>query len=244
MVGLEATRALDLWERAQQLPPIERAVELAAAAPPETARDDVAALSLGRRDARLLALRDASAQPSLDATAGCPACGESVEFAPAAAQLLDAEPAAPAPLERDGFVVRWRPPDSRDVAAAAAASDAATARALLLERCVLAASGPDGAVAAGALPATLQAALEDAIAAADPLAEILIDLTCPACGAAFVADLDIASFVWAELDRGARELLGEVDALARTYGWTEPEVLALSGRRRAAYLRLAREDGS
>jgi hypothetical protein len=30
-----------------------------------------------------------------------------------------------------------------------------------------------------------------------------------------------------------------VDALARAYGWTETEVLALGDRRRAAYLELA-----
>lgn len=242
MAGLQATRALDLWERAQQLAPVERAVELAAAAEPRAPHDDVAALPLGRRDARLLALRDATSSPLLDAVARCPACGERVEFALPAAQLLEAQPAVPMALERDGYVVRWRPPDSRDAAAAAAASDAAAAHALLLERCVLAAGGRDGEVAACELPAAIRAALEESIAAADPLAEVLVDLTCPACGGAFVANLDIAGFVWAELDRGARELLGEVDALARAYGWTEPEVLALSDRRRAAYLRLVRED--
>jgi hypothetical protein len=35
--------------------------------------------------------------------------------------------------------------------------------------------------------------------------------------------------------------LHEVDLLARAYGWTEPEVLALSEARRAAYLRLVVE---
>lgn len=238
MVGLEATRALDLWERAQQLAPIERAVELAAAAPPAAARDDVAALPLGQRDARLLALRDAA----LDATASCPECGETIEFSPDAAQLLEAQPAAVVPLETAGFDVRWRPPDSRDALAAAAAPGPAAALRILLDRCVLAASGPAGPAAATELPAAVRDALDAAMAAADPLAEILIDLDCPACGAAFGADLDVASFVWAELDAGAHKLLGEVGELARAYGWTEPEVLALSERRRAAYLRRLREE--
>jgi hypothetical protein len=47
--------------------------------------------------------------------------------------------------------------------------------------------------------------------------------------------------VWAEVDVRARRLLADVATLARTYGWTEPEVLALSEARRAAYLRLATE---
>jgi hypothetical protein len=238
MVRLEATRALDLWEWAQELAPIERAVALAAAAGAADAGDDAAALPLGRRDARLLELRGLT----LDATACCPRCGERVEFSPPVGPLADAEPAVPAPLERDGIVVRWRPPDSRDALAAAGAADAAGAHAILLARCVLDATGPDGPLAPEEIPPAVCDALDAAIAAADPLAEILVDLTCPACGGAFAADLDVASFVWAELDAGARELLGEVDALARAYGWTEPEVLALSDRRRAAYLRLVREE--
>jgi hypothetical protein len=35
-------------------------------------------------------------------------------------------------------------------------------------------------------------------------------------------------------------VLGDVHELARAYGWSEPEVLALSPWRRAAYLALVR----
>ena len=79
------------------------------------------------------------------------------------------------------------------------------------------------------------------MAEADPLAEVLVDVVCPACAAQFVADLDIASFVWAEVRARAQRLLRDVDVLARAYGWTEPEVLALTDRRRDAYLALAEE---
>ena len=78
------------------------------------------------------------------------------------------------------------------------------------------------------------------MAQADPLAEVLADVACPACGTAFVADLDLGSFVWTEVRARAQSLLRQVDALARAYGWTEPEVLALDERRRGAYLELVR----
>ena len=55
--------------------------------------------------------------------------------------------------------------------------------------------------------------------------------------------MDVGSFVWAELHAHGRRVLREVDVLARAYGWTEAEVLALGERRRAAYLALA-EDGA
>ena len=100
---------------------------------------------------------------------------------------------------------------------------------MLLERCAGSAE----------LSGEERAAVAAALAEADPLAEVLVDVACPACGEEFVADLDIGAFVWADVRARAQRLLLEVDALARAYGWTEVEVLALGERRRAAYLELA-----
>jgi hypothetical protein len=72
---------------------------------------------------------------------------------------------------------------------------------------------------------------------------VLVSLDCPECGAGFDADLDPAAFVWAEVEARARRVLIEVDALARAYGWTEADVLALSESRRAAYLAIVWDAG-
>lgn len=244
MPDLSAAARLDLWQAADRRDAFERPLVLAAAAVGERANaDGLAGLPLGRRDAHLLALHRALDGGALEATARCPDCGESAEFSVDPGELLarGADAAPPAELEAAGFVVAWRSPDSRDVAAAAAAGDAAAAERVLLGRCVNAATGPDGYVDWTALPPAARQALARAMADADPLAEVLVDVTCPACGAAFVADLDVAAFVWAELCADAQRLLREIDALARAYGWTEPEVLALDDGRRAAYLELVRE---
>ena len=246
MVFQSAAATLDLWEAGQGLGSTERLLALAAAAGPEWGgMDELARLPLGRRDALLLRLHSALAGPTLDATASCPACGEAAEFGVDARALLacaDEPVAAPAPVEVDGFVVVWRSPDSTDVDAAAAAGSAREAELVLLERCVAEARHPDGE-AVGALPAEVRAALAEAMSDADPLAEVLVDVACPECGEEFVADVDVGSFVWAELQMHGRRVLREVDVLARAYGWTEAEVLALGERRRAAYLALA-EDGA
>jgi hypothetical protein len=239
MPDLSVAATLDLWQAAEGLAPVERALVLAAAGGEET--DGLSGLPLGRRDARLLALHEVLAGPLLEATATCPACGEQAEFAVDVEALLAAEPVPPAPLEASGYSVEWRSPDSRDFAAAAAAEDAAAAERVLLARCVTAARGPDGEVAGPALPAEVREALSGAIVAADPLAEVLADVACPACEATFVADLDLGGFVWAELRAQSQRLMREVDILARAYGWTEAEVLALPERRRTGYLELARE---
>jgi len=222
MPDLSAAATLDLWQAVEGRDPIGRSLALAAASGRDP--DEVAALPLGRRDALLLELHAGAA---LDATAECPACGERAEFAVDARELLarGREAAEPAPVES----VVWRSPDSRDLAAAAAAGDAEAAERVLLKRCAGSAD----------MPAEVRAAVVRAMAEADPLAEVLVDVSCPACGEGFVADVDVAGFVWAELQARARRLLREVDVLARAYGWTEAEVLELGDRRRAAYLELA-----
>ena len=240
MPQLSATAALDLWERGDALGPVERALVLAAAVDVDaSAPDALAELPLGRRDARLLMLHSALAGSAMEATAACPACDEDAEFTVDAEALLAQAGREPAAIELDGFVVEWRPPDSRDVAAAAHTANALDAEHTLLARCITSALGPGGEVPGAELPPHVRDALARAIGEADPLAEVLVDVVCPSCGEVFVADVDLAGFVWARLRAHAQQLLADVDALARAYGWTESDVLTLGDRRRAAYLEIA-----
>jgi hypothetical protein len=235
MPDISAAATLDLWQSVEALRPVDRSLALASAVDPDAA-DDLAEVPLGRRDSRLLELHEQLAGRSLEAVSICPSCGSEAEFSLDTPALLAgaALAAAPRPVESGSWVVEWRAPTSRDVEAAAGAGDAASAERVLLERCVLVRVGP-----AGELPAEVRAAVARAMSEADPLAEILADIVCPSCESAFVADVDLGGFVWAELRARAFRLLREVDALARVYGWSETEVLALSARRRAAYLELA-----
>ena len=77
---------------------------------------------------------------------------------------------------------------------------------------------------------------DEQLALADPLAETRVRLTCPGCGREWDDTLDLALFVWAEVESRAKRLLLDVHQLARAYGWTEGEILALSERRRRFYL--------
>jgi hypothetical protein len=215
--ALPSAATLDLWQVADGLPPVARVLALASAIDGRPA-DELARLPIGQRDACVLPL----ALAVLEATAPCPACGDATEFSLSAETLARSEATVPAPTD-----VAWRSPDSRDVAAAAAAPDAAAAERILLERC-----------AAPELSAEERAEVCSAMAAADPLAEVLVDVECPSCATVFVADLDVAAFVWAGVQARALRLLRDVDTLARAYGWTETEVLALGDRRREAYLEL------
>ena len=84
-----------------------------------------------------------------------------------------------------------------------------------------------------------RSAIGDAVAAADPMAEIALTLTCPGCAASWDETLDPAAFVWAELDAEVRRVASEVLALSRAYGWSEAAITSLTPWRRRLYLEAA-----
>jgi hypothetical protein len=238
---VRAQTILDLADAAQGESPIARALRVAAAAGADAA--DLRDAPLGRLHAASLGFHEALAGPRLDAVATCPACASLVEFVldGDALRELDRE-AATGELtmltDAGEWRVRWRVPTAGDLAEVAGRTDAASA---LLELCCEV-TGPREEGARDA-PNELVERIETALADADPLAELTVGLECPECGAVFDADVDPIAFVWREVQARARRLLREVDALARAYGWTEAEVLALSEQRRAAYLEIVREGG-
>jgi hypothetical protein len=240
MRRLSADSLLEVWEVGEDQHPLDRALTILAAACPELDRDELAALSIGQRDARLLALRELTYGPRLEGLVACPSCAESLEFDVTVADLKAEGPETPGTLElvADGLEVRFRLPDSRDLASVLACGDAEAARELLVRRCVLEARRGSDPVEDGELPADAVAEISRRMAEHDPQAEVLINFRCPACDHRWQALFDALTFFWTELDAQARRLLREVHALARAYGWPEAQVLGMSARRRQFYLEM------
>ena len=88
------------------------------------------------------------------------------------------------------------------------------------------------------LPDEIIETISAAMLEADPTAEIILHLTCPACAHEWDLLFDIADFFWSEISAQAQRLLREIDALARAYGWTEREILNLPAQRRQTYLEM------
>jgi hypothetical protein len=76
------------------------------------------------------------------------------------------------------------------------------------------------------------------MSSADPLADVQLALTCPACDHKWEQAFDIADFLWNEIQAWAQQTLRDVHSLALVYGWREADVLALSPTRRQMYLEL------
>ncbi|AJE85102.1 MULTISPECIES: hypothetical protein [Streptomyces] len=240
---------LAAWEAGVAVLPHARARLLHQVARPGADEGTLAALPVGTREADLLALRRALFGERMQVRLECGACGEAMEFdldAGAFAGRLTApadgpgEPGRdggdPLRLTVDGWEVAFRPPTVADLTAAAQAGP--EARRVLLERCVHSAVREGRPARPHELPASVQRAIAEAAEEADPGADITLAIACPECGSSTRAALDIASYLWTELDAWAREVLLDVHLLATAYGWSEPEILALSPLRRRYYLEL------
>jgi hypothetical protein len=238
-----ASELLQVWERGAVHAPAERALTLLALAMPELGYGGAAQCSIGGRDDLLLALRERLFGDELVSVTHCPACAETVESRWRAAQLRAG--VAPPP-EQDVLEltdrrhrIAYRLPNTADLLALPADSEPEAYRRLLLARCIVSASTDGAPAALDSLPPPTLAALEEAMAAADPMADIDMAMTCPACGHAWNLSFDIVSFLWTELHAWAQRLLLDVHKLARAYGWSEAEILALSPGRRMLYVEMS-----
>ena len=235
MVALNAASLLDVWERGRLQSPEQRAVWLLAAAQPEQPPDQVAALSIGQRDAQLLTLRAGTFGPRAISLADCPQCGLRVQIDLSLNDLHVTAPdqAATWSMTLGEVEVSYRLPDSADLIAVAQLNDVEAVRGALLERCITHSTRPLSDLTPDVLDA-----IEADMAQHDPQAQVQLALTCPQCAQAWSATFDIATFFWAEIDAWAQRLLVDVHALAATYHWREADILMMSAFRRQAYLDL------
>ncbi len=184
---------------------------------------------------RLVAITEQRDELAMSARCRAEGCGEAFEFAlPLLALPGDGADAPPlhVPLD-DVRVVTMRRPTGADLRAwrEARPKSAAEARRVMLDALVLAGdAGPDD-----------DAILSAALAMLDPLVDFTVACRCPVCGAANEVMVDLEGLALKRLATHQQALLVDVHRLARVYGWTESEVLAIPQSRRARYLALAEE---
>jgi hypothetical protein len=216
--GLDERLALALVERGGRLAPLDRAVLMAATFAGLSACE-AEDLALDRRDRVLIEARMAAFGPSIDFFARCPHCGGGCEATFDLRALPTAVSEAAVQASIDGVPIQLRAPSSRAVAEATLADDPV----ILLGHCV------DRACVA-------LDAVEAALCEAFPLLDLRFNLACAACEGAIATRFDIGQWLWREVEALARLAIDAVDRLARAYGWSEAEILALSPARRSMYL--------
>lgn len=239
---LSPSELLEAWDHGLSRPPAKRALVLLAAACPERSPDELARLSIGRRDELLLALRERMFGPRFGGVASCPACEGRIETSFLAADIrVDSKTSEnETSCEFDGHQIRFRLPNSLDLATVEAGHALTDGRQQLLERCVVEASCGGQRITVADLPEPVIESICMRMAQADPQADVQLALSCPRCAHRWLSTFDIAAFFWSEIQTWSLRQLREVHELASAYGWNETEILALSAARRSAYLEIIR----
>ena len=245
MKSLTAEELLNAWEQGLNKSLLQKALVLLVAAYPDMHPNALLELSIGQRDLRLLQLRERLFGQQLLNTAVCPQCEQRIEwenrvadFAPQSAQKNTSK--TEHKLDKDDYTLRFRLPDSIDIATVLNnehdENSAVKAEQQLLSRCLLKAEHSGTACDISQLPDSVIQALLQQFEELDPNADIRIRLNCPACAHSWDALFDIASFLCAEVNDWAEQMLRTVHKLAAGYGWSEREILRLSPVRRQLYM--------
>jgi T4 bacteriophage base plate protein len=235
-----ATTFLSIWEQGQSQHPVDRALTVLQYAFPQSTRNELADLSIGERDSRLLQFRREAFGDKVQSVADCPNCTERVEVSFNVDEVrVPPEPQRPSPEEEfqsGDYRIQFRLPNSWDMAALVQQSGSENPVNTLLGRCLVRASRHKKTIGKDELPEQVVQELVEHIAESDPQAEIFLNLKCPECGQSWEMLFDIVPILWEEIVEKAQRLIGEIHALAANYGWSEQEILNLSPQRRRIYL--------
>lgn len=190
------------------------------------------ALTIGDREVLLRRLYALSFGKRVVATFVCPDCRETIALDLDVTEFETAPP-EPGPIHicrtETGSIAFRLPTGADQERAARLGGDAAMA---IAEACI-----------GGPLRPGSFAVLEERLAEVDPNAETEVSVSCPACRALASAYLDSFELLRAALG-GIGAILVDVDRLARAYGWSEADIVALPAARRRRYLALSAQDES
>src|SRR5690348_8660347 len=112
MNEIAAGRLLEAWEQGQTQHVLHRALTLLRVAEANHSIDDLASLSIGERDRRLLNLRLRLFGSRFDAVATCPQCQEKLDLRFGAEQLSSQAAGASAEISIGGQTFTVRVPDT------------------------------------------------------------------------------------------------------------------------------------
>jgi hypothetical protein len=207
-------------------------------------------LTVGDREALLLHLRRITYGDRLPCLLSCASvsCGERLDLELNVNELLLPPHALPRKwheislmVGEKNYQVRLRVPNGLDqeLVAQGSWSDLKEAENFLLQRCVETVSTEDrSSIPMEDWSAELADRIGNMMSELDPQAEILLVLQCPVCRQSFTGEFDAGAYLYQELCGHIPYLYREVHQMARSYHWSEAEILRMTPRKRSVYLNL------
>ena len=241
MRHLNTAEILQVWEEWFNQSFLEKNLRLLAVACSVNDLHQLSHLSIGDRDARLLQLREWMFGYILRNKVNCPNCAEVIEWETdtkdlhlqSITQNLFVREFF---LEKDGYSIQFRLPDSVDIFRIAKSELQEEAYKKVRSDCILKVNKNGEPSPASDLPESVWEALNKQMEEEDPQANIRMSLTCPTCKHSWEVYFDIGSYFWVEINNWAQRILQEVYQLARAFGWAERDILNMSAYRRQYYI--------
>ncbi len=245
MKSLTTSELLNIWEQGHAAPIFQRSLMLLAAACSDLATDDLFSMSIGKRDASLLDLRDLIFGPTINCLECCPGCRVPLELSFRSSDLkteCSDPPENPFSILSGEYEINFRLPNSRDLLSISACREVNEAKQMMLEHCITGIRR-NGEISRCdiLLPNDAMGKISERMSEIDPQADVEVNLICPSCGFKWHKIFDIAAFFWKEIDVWAFRTLREVHVLASAYGWSEMEILSMSPWKRQFYLEMVGE---
>ncbi|NCD71681.1 T4 family baseplate hub assembly chaperone [Mucilaginibacter agri] len=242
MKPLDATELFQLWDEVLHDGLLDKSMRLLGKACSFENSVELGRLSIGERDARLLQLREWMFGYSLKNMVTCPKCNEVVEWEMDTHDMhLQKIPADLSVktfyLVKDQFKIQFRLPDSFDVSKIISENSADPDS--LITNCIVGVANENGEeIPKDQLSGEIIQALDKRMSEEDPQADIRIEIHCPACSHNWESVFDIMSFLWAEIDSWAKRMMQEICLLAKSFGWSEKDILNMSPHRRRLYIEM------
>lgn len=231
---------LAVWEAGLSKPLIEKSLLLLSAVQTANSATQIAAMPVGERDAYLLNVRQNLFGPVFYNTANCPKCSLKVEWEMTVDDLR-VLPSTEVNQERiffeyNSYQVNLRLPNSSDLMEVVTIDTKSSQEDELLRRCVDFSALPSALTLA--IPDDLKMAIIQKMEEYDPQADVNFTMHCPDCSHDWDMTFDIMSYLWAEIDEWATNLIQDVYVLAKNFGWSENDILEMGSFRRNLYINM------
>jgi len=230
---LSDQQLLQVWEFGLNHSAFETNLFLLSMIHPDIGDSDLLSMSIRERDRRLLNFRKRFFGPLLQNSSDCPACSEKLEWEISVSDLIiEAQQDQTLSIAFDDQTYRFRLPNSQDVLETIYLTDRSKQEEYLLQKCILSTDEYKADSIAEEVKDFILLKMEEA----DPQSNLDLNLSCPVCNHQWTLTFDIMEYLWIEINERAIQLMRDIYLLAKTFHWSETEILRMNPFRKSLYL--------
>ena len=232
---------VEIWGKSYNQHYLESALTILYSVFPQKSKKDFARMDIGIRNFFLYQIREKLFGKNINFLISCPNCGEKLESEFELQNEISFDKNSEAELFEflsEGYNIKYRLPNSFDLASASICKDVNSAREKILNCCINESYQGNDQIPPSKLPEEIILELSEEMSDKNPYSETLLNLTCQACKHTWTTVLDIALFLFKEIDFYAQNILRDIHLLASAYHWSEEEIINMNVNRKNWYINL------